>query len=646
MFRGLKMGAAVVLAGWLACAGAQGREAASLDLAALTPEQRRALPLSEKLRLARPADPMQQGGRVLPALPSRTNRWVARSADGVERDIDSAPEASTDGLPLHAPDWPGPLGVAAGDGPEAGIGLPEVSRAPTATMPTPLLDTFSFPFRTIGKMLMGFDGIYYVCSATVVNRYFLFTAGHCVYNHDPNGDGNNADRQWADELWFFPGQTDQLAPTGEVEYPYGEATWLEVYAYSGWTVNGDVTYDQAFVRLDRSVGDTTGWTGYETNVPVGGLNFSGYPAETPYVPFGNLVQYFGFESNNVIGYSAQRIELAAHIWGGHSGGPVWRYDGSSHRLQGMNSTSDRAGSAAAARITNQVFNDLQAEIAEPRTEVLRPDLAEWTRWTQYPTKRLLSSFARPGEAVSFEYNVGNLGHTPSGEIAVDFYLVYGTWQWPEQGIWIGSTTMPGLLANTWYLPQQGIVLPSQLGAGSYYVAWRITGAEQEYVSNTSTYCAPWCNNNAYIDTSALRVAGSWQWPDLRPTAFTASTQYIFRGEQITLAAEVINEGNFPARGFWAGFYLSADSQCDVAQDVLLGFRSIATLAEAASGTAAATVVTIPADWPIGTAKLCVFADDLFSVAESDETDNARMLPVYIDGLPDAILADGFEALVH
>ena len=68
-------------------------------------------------------------------------------------------------------------GAAAGDGPEAGIGLPEVSRAPTATMPTPLLDTFSFPFRTIGKMLMGFDGFYYVCSATVVNRYFLFTAG-------------------------------------------------------------------------------------------------------------------------------------------------------------------------------------------------------------------------------------------------------------------------------------------------------------------------------------------------------------------------------------------------------------------------------------------------------------------------------------
>ena len=204
-----------------------------------------------------------------------------------------------------------------------------------------------------------------------------------------------------------------------------------------------------------------------------------------------------------------------------------------------------------------------------------------------------------------------------------------------------------LLANTWYLPQQGIVLPSELGAGSYYVAWRVTGAEQEYVSNTSTSTARLGAITVRTSIPARFESRSGPLPDLRPNRIHGPHAVQFsRRTDVTLAAEVINEGNFPARGFWAGFYLSADSQCDVAQDVLLGFRSIATLAEAASGTAAATVVTMPADWPIGTAKLCVFADDLFSVAESDETDNARMLPVYIDGLPDAILADGFEAWVH
>ena len=61
-------------------------------------------------------------------------------------------------------------------------------------------------------------------------------------------------------------------------------------------------------------------------------------------------------------YTAGRIALDALTFGGHGGGPVWRFDGTNHKLQGLISTTDRTGSTEATRLNNDDFNDISSLI--------------------------------------------------------------------------------------------------------------------------------------------------------------------------------------------------------------------------------------------------------------------------------------------
>ena len=481
----------------------------------LSEEERKALPLAEKLRLARPAPTSAPSGvrnqSDEPEQLQSIQSGADQASDVEQGTIDPAPMHSSS---QYVPEVNGSTlrGSFEEGATEPGSFLS--GQRITPTPPEPEYNSYSFPRSSFSKMLMGFSGYYYHCSATLVDRYFLFTAGHCIYNHDPNDDGNMSDAQWADEVWVFPGQT--VFEPLRVDHPFGEAEWLELYAYSGWTDNANINYDQAFMRIDRPMGDWTGWMGYETNNPVGSLNFSGYPVETPYVPAGTHVQYRGFDSGNVSGYTQERIQMDAFVYGGHSGGPVWRYnsDNDNRRLQGMNSTSDREGYAEAARITNQVFNDLQSEIDEPHGQTLRPDIAHCTSPGCLGTKVLHDTQAEPGDSISFGFNVSNLGFESSSEILVDFYLVYSfaahDFNYPPSSadVYLGSTTLSPLAPFTHVAPDISFTVPDTTAEGLRNVAWIAYQADpdvSEYYSGTSTACAPYCNNSAVIEGQTLAV---------------------------------------------------------------------------------------------------------------------------------------------
>ncbi|GJM08588.1 MAG: hypothetical protein DHS20C11_08640 [Lysobacteraceae bacterium] len=587
---------------------------------AMTREQRRALPLSEKLRISRPAPNKAPAGFVpIPGVPdilqSIDHQGVIRNElqDGVDPTV-----------PLRADELvPFGLEIAAA---QAGV-----AAVKSASPPSILRNTHSFPFTTIAKMLMDFDGYLYNCSATLVNRYFLLTAAHCIYNHDPNQDDDTSDAQWADQVWVFPGQTDYIVVDGFIERPFGEANWSELYAYTGWTQQADIEFDQAFVRIDRPLGEHAGWMGYETNTTTSSLNFSGYPVQAPYVPSDSIVQYWGYDPDNVTGYSTNRIHLNAFVYGGHSGGPAWRYDGSQRRLQGMNSTSNRVGSATAARITNQVFDDLQAEIDEPRTETLRPDLAEWTRWTAYPTKTLYTLLAQPGESIAFDYNIGNHGFADTGTIVVDFYLSpVPDFSFPPgaSDVFIGQTQLSNLAENHWYLPFESIDLPAGLGGGNWYVSWFAYSSNTEYSSYTSTRCSPFCNNTASIETQPLRVANPWEQPDLIIDLFDIQSSDLQHDELYSIDLAFANDGNFHARTSWGGVYLSDDNHCSSSQDISLSIFQTTALDPLVTTNTNVTLL-IPDHVPVGSAWLCVIADVFDDVQESDEQNNTAIVSVNV-----------------
>jgi hypothetical protein len=370
-----------------------------------------------------------------------------------------------------------------------------------ATPPGPSYYVRDYPWRTIYKLVMRFGAYWYVCSAETFDGFHLMTAGHCVYNFDPNDDGSTSDQQWADEIWAFPAQTDLVTPSGEADQPYGEARAVWMRSWSCWTVDADWDCDWGFLTLDRPMGDRVGWMGRQWGVTESNVNYSGYPIEQPYVPANTLVQYPGYDAGNAHDYTDYRIPMYAYTYGGHSGGPVWRYVDGSRYILGTNSTSDRAGNAEATRYTSDEENYFSSSATSDQSNLppqYLPDLGEEFYYYENTLKWLYTpSVGRRGE-ILFDYNVVNNGWADSGAVVVDFYASGDTNIWPGD-IYLGSDYLGSIGAYTYYTFSKQLRLPASASPGQYYIGWIATGANSEY--GGMDYCGGWrahCNNYGVI----------------------------------------------------------------------------------------------------------------------------------------------------
>lgn len=115
----------------------------------------------------------------------------------------------------------------------------------------------SFPYRTTGWFTFtSHDGQHYRCSAALIGRSILLTAGHCVHN------GGGGDGFWIQSGSFYPAFAAGTAP-------YGGASSHAVFTTAGWHGSGalDEGYDVALVVLNKrsdtntEIGAHTGWLG-------------------------------------------------------------------------------------------------------------------------------------------------------------------------------------------------------------------------------------------------------------------------------------------------------------------------------------------------------------------------------------------------
>jgi len=364
----------------------------------------------------------------------------------------------------------------------------------TPTKPGPLYSPYSFPFRTEFRMLMrfyvsGFGNQYYLCSASSASNFHLLSAAHCIYNHDPLGDGSGRGAGWASEVWAWPAETDVVQPVDHdnwPDYPYGVAKMTYEVTYNAWINSSDLNWDFSFITLDRRIGDHVGWMGFEWGVNASSLNFDGYPAESPYVPSNNPFQYPGFDSGNVIGYTCCRIQLSAYTYGGHSGGGVWRYDGTNRYIEGVNSTSNRAGYAEATLLRGSNYTDLQNAIANDRNvrpPVDRAQLIEYVFNTS--SKGLLNTAVSLGQSFGVTLNAFNAGYASAGDTVAYVYLT------PYEssvtaGTYIGAVDLGTLGAYTYTVQNRYITVPSYVTPGYYYVGWVLGGTNSQYGTDQNT----------------------------------------------------------------------------------------------------------------------------------------------------------------
>ena len=142
------------------------------------------------------------------------------------------------------------------------------------------------------------------CTGWMVGKDTLLSAGHCV----TDGAGT-----WYGGLTFLPGSNGGTAP-------FGTCTARTIYAFSAWAFSADANYDASIVKLNCTVGYSTGWFGtWWQSASPNGLStvVQGYPGDKP------STQWEAFDS--VRSSTADRLSYQNDTTGGESGSPVWQY---------------------------------------------------------------------------------------------------------------------------------------------------------------------------------------------------------------------------------------------------------------------------------------------------------------------------------
>ena len=192
----------------------------------------------------------------------------------------------------------------------------------------------SFPYVTIGKLFFTQYGVNYVCSASSIGNYAIWTAGHCVHygNNDPAG--------WSYNVVFVPAYQNGTAPLGQ---------WsaFKLWTNTGWFTSGDFRYDIGGAVLYPNA------SGYKISQVVGNLGFAwdqsvnlhwfqiGYPQAAPFDGQLMYINTSSFAYNDTSMGSPYPIGVGNDLTGGSSGGPwIYKFSGAAGSTNYLNGHND------------------------------------------------------------------------------------------------------------------------------------------------------------------------------------------------------------------------------------------------------------------------------------------------------------------
>jgi|CXWL01.1.fsa_nt_gi V8-like Glu-specific endopeptidase len=173
----------------------------------------------------------------------------------------------------------------------------------------------NYPYLPTGKLYFSIGNDDYVCSASVIRKRIIVTAGHCVH------EGSGGQSGFHDNFLFVPALRGNVAP-------YGTWDWNYVVVTGTWT-SGDgavpngadyaviETVDRSISGALKKIGDVTGTYGWATGkLNPNHVTILGYPQ--------------GFDSGTILhevntGFKKAKAptcaEYGSDMTGGSSGGP-------------------------------------------------------------------------------------------------------------------------------------------------------------------------------------------------------------------------------------------------------------------------------------------------------------------------------------
>ncbi len=173
----------------------------------------------------------------------------------------------------------------------------------------------AYPYSTVGKLFFTIGGSPYVCSASVIQRRVVATAGHCVHSGTAAGFHAN----WK----FVPSFRDGTAP-------YLTWNWRYVITTAAWAGGGGGVpnaADYAMIEFDDQpisaggpvvkLGNFVGWLGWQTlSLAVNHTSKLGYPCNLD-----SCQKMQNVTSSNYRNTAPNNVEYGSDATGGSSGGP-------------------------------------------------------------------------------------------------------------------------------------------------------------------------------------------------------------------------------------------------------------------------------------------------------------------------------------
>jgi subtilisin family serine protease len=236
----------------------------------------------------------------------------------------------------------------------------------------------------------------------------------------------------------------------------------------------------------------------------------------------------------------------------------------------------------------------------------------------------LTAGAAPGMPFSVTDTVQNVSAVSAGVSATRYYLSPDAVKDAGDVLLIGYRSVPILAGGAVSIGPQTVTVPAATALGTY----RLLACADDLLAVRETDET----NNCVASASTVLVA----WPDLAATTLGSLPAGAAPGTSFSVTDTVQNAAAVGAGASLVRYYFSLDAVKDAGDVLLIGYRSVPTLAGGAISSGPRTV-TVPAAMPLGSYRLLACADDRLAVKESNEANNCvASATTVVVGWPDLL----------
>lgn len=215
-----------------------------------------------------------------------------------------------------------------------------------------ITNTTTFPASAVALITMNFGTSSFTCTGWLYGKDIVATAGHCVHSGGSSGS-------WATNVKVYPGRNGSSSP-------YGSCTSKTLHSVKGWTTSNDEKFDYGAIKLNCTIGDTTGWFGYWwQSASLTGLTsiINGYPGDKPNEQWQSTDQIRQTQTRQVF-YKNDTVGgmSGSGVYYNRPSGSQWctGYCSMAIHAQGLHGSAPHSTHNHGTRIVEAVFNNLKS----------------------------------------------------------------------------------------------------------------------------------------------------------------------------------------------------------------------------------------------------------------------------------------------